>query len=116
MRYGGAGIGYQLSSVFAGGPAPALATWLLHRYDSSLPIGIYIAACGVVTLIATALLPEPNRADGRARVRAGRGGAGARAGGGRRAEQGACAGGRPGVVARPPGGDYVVLIRPPSIT
>ena len=33
-----------------------------------------------MTLIATALLPEPNRADGRARVRAGRGGAGARAG------------------------------------
>ena len=88
-RYSGAGLGYQLASVFAGGPAPLLATWLLHTFDSSLPIGIYIAACGVVTLIATALLPEPNRADGRARVRAGRGGAGARAGGGRRAEPGA---------------------------
>jgi len=62
-RYSGAGLGYQLASVFAGGPAPLLATWLLHRYDSSLPIGIYIAACGVVTLIATALLPEPNRAE-----------------------------------------------------
>jgi MFS family permease len=61
-RYSGAGLGYQLASVFAGGPAPLLATWLLHRYDSSLPIGIYIAACGVVTLIATALLPEPGRA------------------------------------------------------
>jgi MFS family permease len=62
-RYSGAGLGYQLASVFAGGPAPLLATWLLHKYDSSLPIGIYIAACGVVTLIATALLPEPNRAN-----------------------------------------------------
>jgi metabolite-proton symporter len=61
-RYSGAGLGYQLASVFAGGPAPLLATWLLHKFDSSLPIGIYIAACGVVTLIATALLPEPNRA------------------------------------------------------
>ena len=71
-RYSGAGLGYQLASVFAGGPAPLLATWLLHQFDSSIPIGIYIAACGVVTLIATALLPEPNRADGRARVRAGR--------------------------------------------
>ncbi len=60
-RYSGAGLGYQLASVFAGGPAPLLATWLLHRFDSSLPIGIYIAACGVVTLIATALLPEPGR-------------------------------------------------------
>jgi hypothetical protein len=48
--------------VFAGGPAPLLATYLLHRFDSSLPIGIYIALCGVVTLIATALLPEPGRA------------------------------------------------------
>ena len=62
-RYSGAGLGYQLASVFAGGPAPLLATWLLHKFDSSLPIGIYIAACGVVTLIATALLPEPNRAN-----------------------------------------------------
>ena len=29
-RYSGAGLGYQLASVFAGGPAPLLATWLLH--------------------------------------------------------------------------------------
>ena len=62
-RYSGAGLGYQLASVFAGGPAPLLATWLLHKFNSSLPIGIYIAACGVVTLVATALLPEPNRAN-----------------------------------------------------
>jgi metabolite-proton symporter len=61
LRYSGAGLGYQLSSVIAGGPAPLLATWLLHTFDSSLPIGIYIALCGVVTLIATALLPEGGR-------------------------------------------------------
>lgn len=62
-RYSGAGLGYQLASVFAGGPAPLLATYLLHRFNSAIPIGIYIAACGVVTLIATALLPERNRAN-----------------------------------------------------
>jgi metabolite-proton symporter len=61
LRYSGAGLGYQLSSVIAGGPAPLLATWLLHTFDSSLPIGIYIAFCGVVTLIATALLPDSGR-------------------------------------------------------
>jgi metabolite-proton symporter len=61
LRYSGAGLGYQLASVFAGGPAPLLATWMLHKWDSSTPIGIYIALCGVVTLIATALLPEPGR-------------------------------------------------------
>ena len=31
LRYGGAGLGYQLASVFAGGPAPLVATWLLHE-------------------------------------------------------------------------------------
>jgi hypothetical protein len=62
LRYGGAGLGYQLALVFAGGPAPLLATYLLHRFDSSTPIGIYIVLCGLVTLVATARLPEPGRA------------------------------------------------------
>ena len=38
---------------------PLLATWLLHTFDSSLPIALYIMAGAVVTLIATALLPRP---------------------------------------------------------
>jgi metabolite-proton symporter len=59
LRYSGAGIGYQLASVVAGGPAPLVATWLLHTFDSSLPIALYIMAGAVVTLIATALLPQP---------------------------------------------------------
>jgi metabolite-proton symporter len=62
LRYTGAGLGYQLASVVAGGPAPLLATYLLHRYDSSLPIAIYIMFCAVLTIIAVALLPEPGRA------------------------------------------------------
>jgi metabolite-proton symporter len=59
LRYSGAGMGYQLASVVAGGPAPLLATWLLHTFDSSLPIALYIMAGAIVTLIATALLPQP---------------------------------------------------------
>src|SRR4051794_15132346 len=62
LRYSGAGIGYQLASVVAGGPAPLLATWLLHTFNSSLPIALYIMAGAVVTVIATVLLPEPGRA------------------------------------------------------
>jgi MFS family permease len=62
LRYGGAGIGYQLASVVAGGPAPLLAVWMLHTFDSTLPIALYIMAGAVVTVIATLLLPEPNRA------------------------------------------------------
>jgi metabolite-proton symporter len=62
LRYSGAGIGYQLASVFAGGPAPLLAAFLVHEFNSSLPIAIYIMAGAVVTVIATILLPEPGRA------------------------------------------------------
>jgi metabolite-proton symporter len=62
LRYSGAGLGYQLASVFAGGPAPLLAAYLLHRFDSSLPIALYIMAGAVVTIIATVLLPNPVRA------------------------------------------------------
>jgi metabolite-proton symporter len=61
LRYSGAGMGYQLASVVAGGPAPLVATWLLHTFDSTLPIAVYIMFGAVVTVIATALLPDPNR-------------------------------------------------------
>jgi MFS family permease len=62
LRYSGAGIGYQLASVVAGGPAPLLAAWLLHTFDSSLPIAVYIMLGAAVTIVATLLLPEPGRA------------------------------------------------------
>jgi metabolite-proton symporter len=63
LRYSGAGMGYQLASVFAGGPAPLLAAWLLHTFNSSLPIAVYIILGAVVTIIATMMLPEPGRAE-----------------------------------------------------
>jgi hypothetical protein len=63
LRYGGAGIGYQLASVVAGGPAPLLAVWMLHTFDSTLPIALYIMAGAVVTVIATLLLPDAGRAE-----------------------------------------------------
>jgi metabolite-proton symporter len=63
LRYSGAGMGYQLASVVAGGPAPLLAVWLLHTFDSSVPIAIYIMLGAVITVIATVLLPDPNRAE-----------------------------------------------------
>ena len=53
VRYSGASLGYQLASVIAGGPAPFIAAWLFARYHSGYAIGGYIAACGVVSLLAT---------------------------------------------------------------
>ncbi len=58
LRYSGSSLGYQLASVIAGGPAPLIATWLFARYHSGYAIALYIAACAVVSLIATALMPD----------------------------------------------------------
>jgi MFS family permease len=58
LRYSGASLGYQLASVIAGGPAPLIATALFAHYHSGYAIAIYIAACCVVSLIATALMPD----------------------------------------------------------
>jgi len=58
LRYSGAGLGYQLASIIAGGPSPFIATALFATYHSSYPIALYILACGVISIIATALLTD----------------------------------------------------------
>jgi metabolite-proton symporter len=63
LRYSGASLGYQLSSIIAGGPAPLIATYLFAVYHSWVPIAIYIAACAVVTIIATAMMPDYTNRD-----------------------------------------------------
>jgi metabolite-proton symporter len=58
LRYSGASLGYQLASVIAGGPAPLIATALFAAFGTGYAISIYIAACAVVSLVATALMPD----------------------------------------------------------
>ena len=58
LRYSGTSIGYQLASLTAGGPAPIIATALLATYGSGYAIAFYIALCAVVSIIATALMPD----------------------------------------------------------
>jgi len=58
LRYSGTSIGYQLASLTAGGPAPIIATALLAAYGSGYVIAAYIALCAVVSIIATALMPD----------------------------------------------------------
>jgi metabolite-proton symporter len=58
LRYSGASLGYQLASVIAGGPAPLIATWLFATYHSAWAISLYILACAILTLIATALMTD----------------------------------------------------------
>ena len=57
LRYSGASLGYQLSSLIAGGPAPLIAASLASRYHSSA-IAIFILGCAVISLLATAMLKD----------------------------------------------------------
>ncbi|MCS3450962.1 MULTISPECIES: MFS transporter [Bradyrhizobium] len=58
LRYSGASLGYQLASVIAGGPAPLIATWLFGTFHSAIAIAAYIAACAIITLVATAMMTD----------------------------------------------------------
>jgi MFS family permease len=58
LRYSGSSIGYQLASVIAGGPAPLIATALLAWTGSGYAIAAYIAACAIVSTIATVMMPD----------------------------------------------------------
>jgi metabolite-proton symporter len=63
LRYSGSSLGYQLASLTSGGPAPLIATWLMHRYGSSTWVAIYISVCAAVSLIALRLLPDRQARD-----------------------------------------------------
>jgi MFS family permease len=63
LRYSGASLGYQLASVIAGGPAPMIATALLAAFASGYAIAFYILACAIISIIATALLPDYTNRD-----------------------------------------------------
>lgn len=40
MRYSGVSLGYQVTSIFAGSLAPAIATWLLGDFGTWVPIAL----------------------------------------------------------------------------
>jgi len=58
VRYSGASLGYQLSSVIAGGLSPLIATGLLRRYGTSWQIALLIVGMGLVTAISVFLAAE----------------------------------------------------------
>ena len=63
LRYGGAGLGYQLASVIAGGPAALVATYLIHEFDSGYAVAVYMAVSAVITLGACAAMTDRTRSD-----------------------------------------------------
>lgn len=58
LRYSGAGVGYQLASVIAGGPAPLIAAAILAKTHSSTGISWYIVGCCVLAFGALLLMPR----------------------------------------------------------
>jgi hypothetical protein len=60
VRYTGASLSYQLSSVFAGGLAPLIATGLLAWLGSPAVAG-YVAAMALITIVSTCLATETFR-------------------------------------------------------
>src|SRR5579872_2427558 len=56
VRYSGASLGYQLSSLIAGGPAPLVASYLFAQYGSGYAIATYILVCAILSLISTSML------------------------------------------------------------
>jgi MFS family permease len=58
VRYSGAGIGYHLASVIAGGPAPLIATAILQHTGSTTWISLYLIGCAAVAMIALLSMPR----------------------------------------------------------
>jgi len=61
VRYSGASLGAQLSSVIAGGLSPLIATALLLSTGSSWPIALFIIGMAVVTTVCVFLAAETAR-------------------------------------------------------
>lgn len=62
-RYSGASLGYQLSSVIAGGLSPIIATLLLKQTGSSWPISLLIIGMALITAITVWLASETAHTD-----------------------------------------------------
>jgi MFS family permease len=58
IRYSGAGIGYQLASVIAGGPAPLIAAAIVDDTNSSTWVSVYIIGCCVLAMVALIIMPR----------------------------------------------------------
>jgi MFS family permease len=63
VRYSGASLGYQLASVTSGGPAPIIAAWLVHTYQSSLGVSTYLAIIAAISALSALGLRDRSKRD-----------------------------------------------------
>ncbi|HEY0296395.1 MAG TPA: MFS transporter [Bordetella sp.] len=61
LRYSGISMGIQFAAAIGGGLAPIVATTLVGRYASIVPVGAYLAVLGLVSAISAYLMrPSSN--------------------------------------------------------
>ncbi len=63
LRYGGAGLGYQLASVVAGGPAALVAVYLVHTFNTGYAVAGYMLVSAIITLAACAAMKDYSKSD-----------------------------------------------------
>jgi hypothetical protein len=63
LRYSGSSLGFHLASIVAGGPAPLIATALFAAFESGYAVACYILFCAIVSISATAFLPDYTNRD-----------------------------------------------------
>ena len=61
VRYSGASLGFQLSGILGGALAPIIAVALYGRFQSWLPIAIYVAAMLAITIVSIIVARESAR-------------------------------------------------------
>jgi MHS family shikimate/dehydroshikimate transporter-like MFS transporter len=61
VRYTGASLPYQIAGIIASGPTPLISAWLFASYASTLPIALYVAATGLLSLVCAYFLRETFR-------------------------------------------------------
>ncbi|MFE5339295.1 MFS transporter [Isoptericola sp. NPDC056578] len=63
VRYTGAGLGFQSAGVFGGAVAPIITTAMIARFDSWVPVAIYLAATLLVLVVCVLLAKETASTD-----------------------------------------------------
>ena len=63
VRYSGASVGYQFAGVLGGALAPIISIALLKRFDSALPVSLYVLGGLLITIVSVWLAPETARID-----------------------------------------------------
>ena len=63
VRYSGASLGYQIAGVLGGALAPIISIALPDRFDSALPVALYVLGGLLITMVSVWLAPETARID-----------------------------------------------------